>query len=363
MKTIGVITHWGSLDNYGQTLQAFALQKTLEYLGYSSFLIRYLEDGIKRSLLQKCFSALNPLYLYNYINYRILCKKDYKKNISVGRDLRKFLDKKITQAPLIYTRQELLDHPPYADIYITGSDQVWNKLDKSYFLDFVNNKKKISYAASFGATTYNEHEQHIIKELLKSFAHITVREESGKVFCENLGLQNIRVVPDPTILLSQDKYLKLSKKPCSNKAYILIYMLGNKTDFDIRKCYEFAETNGLEVKYVAGQRQSDTYPKIYPGMEEWLGLIANAHYVITNSFHGTVMSTILNTPFISIPLIGNNSKMNSRIETYLSNFNLSNRFTKDLSYISYPIDFHAINLKLKKLQESGIKFLENMIEF
>lgn len=360
MKTIGVITHWGSLDNYGQTLQTYALQKVLESLGYDSFLIRYLEDGIRRSILQKCYSALNPRYLINYFRYRKLNKKDFNNNILHGRDLRKFLDKHIKQAPLIYSRQNLLENPPIADIYITGSDQVWNKLDRSYFLDFVKGKK-ISYAASFGGTTYSEPERKVLFDLLDSFDHISVRELSGRKICEQIGILDVKVVPDPTILLRRKDYLELSINPSFDKPYILIYMLGNKVDFDLKECFDFAQANSLEVKYVAGQRQSDNYPKIYPSMEEWLGLIANAKFVITNSFHGTVMSTILNVPFISIPLAGSNSKMNSRIETFLSNFGLDKRLTKNIESISDTIDYNAVNLRLKVLQNSGIECLDNMI--
>lgn len=361
MKKIGVITHWGSLDNYGQTLQAYALQRAIESFGFAPFLIRYIEDGIKRSIFRKALSALNPIFLFNYLRFKKLNKEDYINNLNHGRDLRKFLDEHVTQASQIYSRKELITNPPYADIFITGSDQVWNKLDKSYFLDFIDNKKKIAYAASFGATRYNEKERQIIYDLLKSFDSITVREYTGKVMCEEMGLLNIDVVPDPTILLERDTYMRLAKTISSDKSYLLIYLLGNETDFKIRECYRFANEHNLDVKYIAGQRQSDKYPKIYPSLEEWIGCIANAKYVITNSFHGTVMSAILNTQFISIPLTGKSSRMNSRIETLLNELDLLDRMSSNLSLLHLPIDFLTVNSRLERLRRFGIERLNTMI--
>ena len=86
MKTIGVITHWGSLDNYGQTLQTYALQQTLSELNLAPFLIRYKEDGIKRSFLQKLFSCLNPRFFYSAIRNKRLNRIDYRNNIQHGGD-------------------------------------------------------------------------------------------------------------------------------------------------------------------------------------------------------------------------------------------------------------------------------------
>ena len=362
MKTVGVITHWGSLDNYGQTLQTYALQNVLEFLGYNPYLIRYIEDGVKSSFFKKIWHVFNPNYTFSVLKNRFLNNLDYKNNLKNGRDLRTFLSKHINQAPEVYSRKALLDNPPLAEVYITGSDQVWNKLDKSYFLDFVRDRKKISYAASFGGATYSDSEKRILYDLLKSFSHISVRESSGKNLCKEIGVTNANVLPDPTVLLSKDDYVKISSNPNIGSPYILIYMLGNKTRFNLKACFDYAKKNGLDIKYVAGQRQLDKYPKVYPTMEEWLGLIANAKYVVTNSFHGTVISTILNKPFISIPLIGCDSSMNGRIETFLSSFNLKDRLTNDMNLLSEEIDFDSVNLKLDEMRHLGIENLDQMIK-
>ena len=362
MYKIGVITHWGSLDNYGQTLQTYALQKKIAELGYEPFLIRYKEDGIKRPLWRKLLSASNPIYLKNALENKRLNRIDYNNNIIHKRDLRIFLDNTIEQAPLIYGRDDLLTEPPFADVYVTGSDQVWNKLDKSYFLDFIKDRKKIAYAASFGSAVYKGRELKEVGDMLKEFSHITVREKNGVNICKEAGIDDVMVVPDPTILIDAEHYRRISDDIPAGKPYMLIYMLGNKTDFDLQRCYEFAAENNLEVKYIAGQRQKDDYPKVYPSMQQWLGLIDNAACVVTNSFHGSVMSLILNTPFITVPLSGKNSKMNSRIETLLDNFDLNSRMTADLSVIRESIDFRKVNDRIVFLREFGTQKLLDMIE-
>lgn len=361
MKTIGVITHWGSLDNYGQTLQAYALQKVLLEHNYSSFLIRYKEDGIRKSYLQKLFSCLDPRFFYQALRNKRLNRFDYNNNLLNKRDLRKFLDKNVCQASIIYGREDLLASPPDADLFITGSDQVWNKLDRSYYLDFTD-KKKIAYAASFGATEYTGGDLEELHLLLDSFSHITVREKGGIKICEQAGIKDVKVVPDPTLLLSGDHYKELATTTTSTKPYLLIYFLGNQTDFDIAKCYKFARDNGLEVKYIASQRQIDKYEKIYPSMEEWLGLIHDASFIVTNSFHGTALSVIFNAQFVSVPLVAKSKKMNDRLKTFLSRYSLDSRISSDIEILKETIDYSQVNELIAEDREFGIETLVQMIE-
>lgn len=97
-------------------------------------------------------------------------------------------------------------------------------------------------------------------------------------------------------------------------------------------------------------------------MEEWLGLIDKASYVVTNSFHGTALSIILNTPFISVPLTANSKKMNDRLETLLTRYNLVDRITSDLSVLRDPIEYQPINQIIAEDRDFGRKNLIQMIE-
>lgn len=362
MVKVGVITHWGALDNYGQTIQTYALQKALEKNGVESYLIRYTGNARKSSIWRKLLRIYNIRRMYAYF----LRKKNDAKNKVINkdnhRDLRLFLEENITLAPFIYSRKDLLLNPPQADIFMTGSDQVWNKLDKTYFLDFTPwSAKRISYAASFGGVCYEGSELETLKFLLKPFDIITVRESEGLQICEKAGRPDAFLAPDPTLLLTAADYSSIAIQPQEKKPYILLYMLGSKNSYNIKECYTFASKHNLDVRYVASQRQFDDYPKIYPEMGEWLGLIQNARYVITNSFHGTVFSLIFNRQFITIPLDSDSRKMNNRVEDLLKPFDLLSRITNENNILLTSINYQEINDYLTSIKDQGYKILSKMI--
>ncbi|MBD5364975.1 MAG: polysaccharide pyruvyl transferase family protein [Bacteroides sp.] len=359
--TIGVITHWRSDDNYGQTLQAYALQAVLREMGHKPFLIRYISNN--GSIRWRLKNKLKSLISFQQILQR---KKAKHKNVTkeVSRGAQAFLQKHITLSDEVFTRKSILNSPPEADIFITGSDQVWNKLDGSYFLDFIKaqNVKKISYAASFGGIEYSGLDAVYITKWLKSFSAISVRELDGLQQCQRLGAKPATLVPDPTLLLPSATYKELTRDTTpNNNKYIFVYLLGSKICFDVDLIYSFAKERGLDVVYVASQGMDDDYTKIYPDISQWLSLISNAEYVVTNSFHGTVFSLIFNRQFITIPLSYHAARMNGRMETLLNKFNLKERLTNNLSILTTDISYMDFQAMLNAYRKEGIEFLNNSI--
>lgn len=354
---IGVITHWRSDDNYGQTLQLYALQKVLKQMGHNPFLIRYItNNGSFRWRLKNRVLAL-------YRSFPEIIKKNLLGNSIapvISRKAQAFISEYVNVSDHIYTRRSILKTPPVADAFITGSDQVWNKLDGSYFLDFCNNSevKKISYAASFGGNEYSGLDAIYVKRRLEPFKAVSVREEEGIKQCKKLGVKDPQLVPDPTLLLNKNDYSKLIVSDFSKKRYIFVYLLGNKTSFDIADIYDFAKQRGLEVIYVASQGRLDDFEKIYPDIPDWLSLISSAEYIVTNSFHGTVFSLIFERQFITIPLSGSALKMNGRINTLLNQFNLNDRLTTDLKMLAEEIDYLELSPQFDKYRSTGLSFLK-----
>lgn len=363
MIKVGVITHWGSLDNYGQTIQAYALQKALNRIGVDSYLIRYTGNARKSSLWGKLLKLNNIGKIRAYLQRRKNDIKNDELNKKNSRDLRLFLEQTINLAPQVYSRKDILANPPVADVFITGSDQVWNKLDRTYYLDFApDSARKISYAASFGSAVYENKQLTLLSALLKPFESITVREKEGMEMCRKAGRPDAYLVPDPTMLLTSAEYASIASPHNEVKPYILLYMLGNKNEYDTGECYAFGTKHNLEIRYVASQRQFDEYPKIYPSMGEWLGLIKNATFVITNSFHGTVFSLIFNKQFITVPLSGTAKKMNNRIDTLLQTFDLQDRLTNDNLTLLNPIDYDNIRERLNRIRQEGLSALSSLLE-
>lgn len=359
MAKIGVITHWRSADNYGQTIQIYALQRALRDKGAECYLIRYAR---KDSLLHTLLKAYKIHRLYAYILRKRNSAKNKELNKKNHRDLQLFIKSNIALSPREYSRRDLMSNPPEADIYITGSDQVWNILDNSYYLDFApKSAKKFSYAASFGGVIYENKQLNQLGSLLKSFDAITVREIEGLELCKKAGRPDAILAPDPTFLLSAKEYGTIAIPPRNSDHYVLLYLLGNENKYDVGSCFSFAEKHNLGIKYVAGSRQVDDYPKEYPSMEEWLGLIQNAQYVVTNSFHGTVFALIFNKQFITIPLSGRAQKMNSRIDTLLKTLSLTERISEETEVLLTPIKYQGINMRLDSLREQGHEILSKMI--
>ena len=342
---IGIMTFWWSDDNYGQLLQCYALQKYLRDLGHEAYLIKYRPDNdiVNEPLIKKFYKVFNPKKLYNFAKNRINRKKLEIEKKNNDRQFELFRQKYIAQSPVIYTSlKELQDNPPIADAYIVGSDQVWNfyhdfshrkNLVHAYFLDYGSEKiKRMAFAASWGRTEITDEEISEIKPLLKHFNYISVREESGIELCRRCGREDAEWCCDPTLLLNANIYRELYKGNeirQIDERYLFLYMLGNKCDFNIRNVYEFAKKKNLKIVHVSGNNLYDNYSKFFATIPEWLYLVDNAEYVITNSFHCGVFSTIFHKQFGIVPLTGKAAGMNARMKSLFELRGTGERFIKN----------------------------------
>jgi hypothetical protein len=310
---------------------------------------------------KKILKAFNPVKLAGYIYYKIKKRKINNTFVKANkdRDFDDFRENYIKQSEKVYySYDELVEEPPEADIYIVGSDQVWNFYStslenirpqlKAYFLDFgKRDNKRIAYAASFGKEKLNDEFIREISLLLKKFEYVSVREKSGLDICRLCGVDNAEWVPDPTLFLKAADYRALymqELKTLIDTPYCLLYMLNNDCNFTIKSIYDWAERKKLAVIYVAANDRHDLYKKLYPTICEWLYLVDNAKYVITNSFHGSVLSIIFQKNFGIIPLIGDYIGMNSRFHALFEMFGFESRFIDyDFGILDKDIDWKKIN--------------------
>lgn len=366
---IGILTFWWSQDNYGQLLQCYALQKFLRDAGHDAFLIRYdpKDDYVKRSLFVRCMKALNPVLLYRYVSYKIDARKFQKETRLHDRHFDDFRSKYIVQSEKVYdSYEQLKENPPKADCYVVGSDQVWNfsfyrnvaqckDIIHAYFLDFGNEKtRRVSYAASWSCVNLHSDIVDEIRPLLARFDYVSVREKFGIELCKICGYERTEVVPDPSLLLGTDAYRALYRENSMLKCerpFLLLYMLNNKCDFDIRRVYDFAKSKNLEVVYVTGNSLVDKYKKIFATIPEWLSLVDNAEYVITNSFHCGVFSMIFRKQFGIVALSGKDEGMNTRFEALFEIIGTGDRFVTDK-------DFSAL---YREYEPKEIQFSEDFL--
>lgn len=344
---IGILTFWWSNDNYGQLLQCYALQKFLRDAGHDAFLIRYnpKNDYVKTPFLVRCLKALNPILLCRYVRHKIDARESREEASLHDRHFGDFRAKYIVQSEKVYdSYEQLKENPPKADCYVVGSDQVWNfqfyrnaaqckDIIHAYFLDFGSPEtKRMSYASSWSCVNLRQDIAGEIRPLLARFDYVSVREKSGIGLCRICGREKAEVALDPTLLLRAEDYRALYHANVATereRPYLLLYMLGNKCDFDIRRAYDFAKSKNLEVVYVTGNSRVDKYEKTFATILEWLYLVDNAEYVVTNSFHCGVFSVIFEKQFGVVPLQGKFSRMNERMDELFETFGIGNRWLKD----------------------------------
>ena len=291
--------------NYGSALQAYALQHYISKLGYDAELIDYVfPNGSRKkqqTLKQKILSIIKKLLSGGFIkehrfkkfydNYYILSKKQY------------------------ITPDELKKANLQYDIYMTGSDQVWNpihiKNDFSFFFPFKipNSSRKVSYAASISVSRLDDSLKPTFKKLLESYSSISVRESSGVVIIEDLLGRKAEHVCDPTLLLTKDEWSDLVKdrEVPYEKPYILVYILSYAYNPypEINNIIDIIQQKlGLHLIILDGRlkdfkRKNATVIK-NAGPLEFINLVKNSSFIITTSFHGTAFALNFGVPFYSV---------------------------------------------------------------
>lgn len=362
---IGIMTFWWAEDNYGQILQCYALQKYLRDKGHDAFLIRYdpRNDYEKTNICIKLLKALNPFKLYKYLENKNRHNKVMLEHKHNPRDFDCFRSTYIRQSEKLYTSYEQLkSDPPEADIYVVGSDQVWNfynqRVNKcknkihAYFLDFGNNKtKRMSYAASWSVNRLNKDIADEIRPLLQRFDYISVRERAGLQLCEDLGVK-AEWVPDPTLLLAPVVYRNLYKGKgisIKSKPYLFLYLLGNNTKYSLNVIHSWAKKKNIDIVYITANSKIDPYNKVYANIQQWLFLLDNADYVITNSFHCCVFSSLFEKQFAVLPVKGSIDGMNTRLESLWELLEITPR-------VINKNDFSILDEKYKtRLSENSIE--------
>lgn len=359
------MTLWQTKYNYGAILQNYALQKYLSKQGHNPFLIRYVEK-IQGNVFFKIKVVISKMKK-RIVVAKKSCSKDENRNFD------DFIKKNMNVSPRIYIGyKELTNDPPEADAYIAGSDQVWNfyntKLDicrdniHAYFLDFgKENIRRMSYAASWDPKYVSDEQLLEIRPLINKLDYVSVREKKGLELCEKCGVKNPEWVVDPTLLLSAEEYRTLYKKDKYvrhiKKKYIFVYLVMTQTiKYNLDYVYNFAKKNDLEVIYVAEDKSIDNYTKYYPTIPEWLYLVDNADFVLTNSFHGTVFSLIFKKQFGTIPLKGYSSATNERIRSLFELFSISPRFVENEDISILKQEYNPI---FKNLTSNFMQYLKD----
>lgn len=354
MINVGIVTINNS--NYGNRLQNYAVQEVLKGLSTNPITLKNI------ALMNK------KTGVFNYFLRNI--KHIYKKDDFVDKKEReKFyieFNKNINFSKNIFNWFNLKNVNKY-DCFITGSDQVWNpnfgRLTDFDLLTFADSKKRISFAASFGISSLPEQYNEKLKNALKDYKAISVREDAGKKIIEDvIGRKDVQVLVDPTMLLTAEEWDKVEKKPEQLKTdkYILNYFLGELSEKRKAEIDKIAKENNCEVINILDKNS----PFYCTGPSEFLYLEKHAFLVCTDSFHSSVFAILYNKPFIVFGREDNTVSMNSRIETLINKFNLKNREYngKEITKENLNHDYTEAYKILEEERKKSIKFLRQALD-
>lgn len=346
MKKIGLIT-WHSLENYGSVLQTYALYTIIKENGYDVEIINYVKNA-KKNIIYR---------LYRKIKINFKGKKNsywYRSNRFLN-----FRKKYLKETILYNSLEQLIEISNDYDIYVCGSDQIWspNRLDYAYFLKFTD-RSKIAYAPSIVIDEIKKDDLNEIRKNLNNFNYISVREKKGKEILKKIINKEIKVVLDPTLLLGKKDYEKILKNVPLNEPYLLCYLIGDRLEHRTL-VKEISSKFNLKIVTLPFKTMDEDFGDIILkgiGPEEFLGLINNSKLVCTDSYHGMLLSIMLEKDFYEFPRFLDNDKIsqNARVNEVIELLKLNDRLVDNINDISFErIDYSKVNkIKDEKRKES-----------
>jgi len=249
------------------------------------------------------------------------------------------------------------------DIYVVGSDQVWNcdiiNYNEAYFLSFIGkNSYGVSYAASIGKDTLSEYETEFFSSRLKNFDMISVREHSTAKIIGNISKGRVFTVLDPTLIINKSKWKNLTSFSVE-KNYILVYMLTNNEEV-LKIAKNVSNRLKCKVKYINNSIKKNKYNFTNisgVGPLEFIDLFKNANFIVTNSFHGTAFSIIFQKDFITVP----HKTRGTRMRELLNILKLDDRLIEKSDQISskynLEINYSAVQPILEVEIKESLEFL------
>ena len=365
---ISVITWLGS-GNYGTSLQSYALCQKLSNLGYDVSFLPYFDKDFKlKSFLKGVLASIGIMQRR---------EKDKLERTDALRKLYVFQQEKYKIHHVYFPNQykKLLRQ---TDVFITGSDQIWNawyNFNPFYFLDFAKDKKRVAYASSIGTADFPEKYKADIKKLLSRFSHIGVREQTAvNAISALLQRDNIVQVLDPTFLLEAHEWKNLAKEADIEfrlpSKYILCYLIGNNPHY-AEQLISVKNAYGIDdiIIVPAAENKSFHVPDaiVYAaaGPKEFVHLIQYAALVCTDSFHATAISINLSIDFVEFLRFKDTDEksQNSRIYDVLEHYKLRSRlYFSETDEWTKRITYTPVQAQLTEDRIKSVNFLINSIE-
>lgn len=361
-KKVGIMTFHRAI-NYGAVLQAYALNRKLNEVGFDCTTVDYACEAVDIQYRyrgrRKCTSWKN------FVAHNLTCMLHRKKKARMES-----FRKRIPQSPEC-NQQTIAEVEAKYDILVTGSDQVFNpechRDDPAYYLSFATTQKKVSYAASIGSVASYMNSRLDTTALLSDFEKVSLREsDAAEYISKQLG-RECQTHVDPVWLLSKDEWCEVAGRKKQNQ-YIFVY---NLMDYPYMRAFvkKMHQLTGYQVVAASRTIMGDA---MYAGCarnvsncspEDFLAFIRDAQYVVTDSFHGTSFSILMHRPFFAAfnPASQNT---NSRISFVLKTAELESRsITRaSLPRMDCDIDWNRVDLNMSQQIQESIRYLMDLDE-
>jgi len=352
--------------NHGASLQAYALQTYLESIGHTVEIIDYKPDYLSRHY--QLWSVDNPIYDKPIIKQLYLVAKLPERLLALKRKrlfdefTKKYL--KLT-SKRYHSNEELKSNPPQADVYIAGSDQIWNTLfpngrDAAFYLDFApKTSKRISYAASFATEDVVEEYKPFVRKMLQNFDVISIRERCSLPLLASLGREDGVAVCDPVFLLSKEQWNEVVSRTHEKERYLLVYDTEHSAKIE-EIAQQIAKEKKLKIYNVSGFRLGYVDKDMWTSSPlDFVQLIREADYVVSNSFHATAFSLIYERDFC---VVNRSEGINERMKSLLESCEIEERLVTAYSdSVLYHIDYQKVNSQLCRDIDASKIFLNKWL--
>lgn len=358
MKKIAITTLNGYF-NYGNRLQNYAVQVVLTSLGFDVETLIY--EASQKDIHGKKKSTKSLIEVIKESLWMI----KHKKRIHRLQSERTRVFKEFTSRYIRESKEVLNDSSDLEslgkryDFFVTGSDQVWNPFynggSSFYFLQFAPQSKRVTFSPSFGISDIPENFVIDYQKYLNGFNHISVRENEGANLIQKLTKKEATILVDPTMCLTAEEWRSISKQAPSmtDKRYLLTYFLGGVPVEYRQYIRDLSDEYQLEIINLSDINDEVPY---MTGPSEFISYIDRASLFCTDSFHGTVFSILLKTPFIVFDRNNPNGSMFSRVETLLKTFKLEHRVYsrvqhQDVMTVNFNHTEEILSVKRKEVSD------------
>ena len=363
MKKVGIITTHRQ-TNWGSVLQCYALQEALKKCDYDVDVIDYYPDDVTvegrlKTLKNKSRLFKNPL-LYRIA--KVVFSITYKHNKNVFDP---FIKNNLALTDKVYySAKEIKDDDPKEDIYCCGGDQTLNGFKMLDVFDNLSDKTmKVAYSSSFGKITFSKDEYIREVKSLSRFDFLSCREDSGVEIMREMGLGLVPQIIDSVFLLGKEDWEQLASNKYKWKKYIFVYNLHHYKEIEkLEKA--LSEKYNIPVINVCNHWfEFYRYGKFMwcPSVEDWLGLIMDAEYVLSDSFHATAFSLLFHKKYLTIVP----NEVGTRVDSISNLFHTQERLViKDsnadyLEIIDREIDGEVVNTIIQNEKKKAIEYINS----